>query len=208
MTYRYFASKSGVKDFESAKRAAEATVPVVPKPGLSMPSTQAVDFSLWSEKRVAAYKDTLKMDFTPVGVLRIQKLGIEVPVFDGTDEVILNRGVGRIIGSARVGEVGNVGIAGHRDGFFRPLKDIKVGDTLTLDTMAGTEVYAVDNITLTIPDDVSVLASTTKPTLTLVTCYPFYFIGDAPQRYIVRCSLKEKAGVKSASVATGASDAR
>ena len=84
------------------------------------------------------------------------------------------------------GAQGNLGIAGHRDGFFRGLKDIAPGDTLELETTAGREFYVVDDIRIVGPEEVSVLAGTPNQTITLVTCYPFYFVGSAPQRYIVR----------------------
>jgi sortase A len=105
--------------------------------------------------------------------------------------LVLNRGAGRITGTARPGEPGNIGIAGHRDGFFRALKDIAVGDSVTLDTGADLVAYVVESIKIVTPADVTVLARTTTPSLTLVTCYPFYFVGDAPHRYIVRCVVKE-----------------
>ena len=120
-----------------------------------------------------------------MAILRIPKLGVEVAVFDGTDELVLNRGVGRIIGSTRVGESGNIGIAGHRDGFFRVLKDIALGDLMTLSSPSATTTYSVDQIEIVTPDDVSVLAPRAGPSVTLVTCYPFYYSGDAPQRFIV-----------------------
>ena len=115
-----------------------------------------------------------------------------MPVFDGTDEWVLNRGVGRIIGSTRVGESGNIGIAGHRDGFFRVLKDIAVGDLMTLSSSSATTTYAVDQIEIVTPDDVSVLAPRAGPSVTLVTCYPFYHPGDAPQRFIVHGLEKQE----------------
>ncbi|HEX4770847.1 MAG TPA: class D sortase [Bryobacteraceae bacterium] len=150
----------------------------------------SVDFELWSDKRIAAYKETLLHRFdAPVALLEIQKIHLEVPVFNGTGEPMLNRGVGRIIGTARPGEQGNIGIAGHRDGFFRALKDIAVGDTVDLVTTHAHRRYKVDNITIVTPDNVTILRSRSVPTLTLVTCYPFYFHGDAPQRYILQCSL-------------------
>jgi sortase A len=98
--------------------------------------------------------------------------------------------VGRIVGTTRIGETGNVGIAGHRDGFFRGLKDVLIGDTMELETGTGRQTYVVDSIKVVNPDDVSVLKNEPAPALTLVTCYPFYFIGSAPQRYIVHASLK------------------
>jgi sortase A len=150
-----------------------------------------VDYSLWSEKRIKDYEASLAEHFDPpLGVLRIQKIHLEVPLFDGTDDPVLNRGVGRIIGTAQVGQTGNMGIAGHRDGFFRGLKDVVLGDVLELDTKSGTQTYIIDSIKLVTPDDVSVLRNEPTSALTLVTCYPFYFVGSAPQRYIVHASAK------------------
>ncbi|MGD0470816.1 MAG: class D sortase [Terriglobales bacterium] len=151
-----------------------------------------VDFSLWSGKRVKAYTDALATRLgAPLAVLSIPKLGLCVPVFEGTDELTLNRGVGRIAGTARPGEQGNIGVAGHRDGFFRGLKDIQMGDRIELAVLRRTFVYTVDNVAVVKPSDVGVLQTKPKPSLTLVTCYPFYFVGDAPQRYIVRASLAD-----------------
>ena len=156
------------------------------------PENENVDVSLWSAQRVRQYKESLaeKTD-APLGILRIPKLRLEVPIFDGTDEWTLNRGAGRIIGTARLGEPGNTGIAAHRDGFFRGLKDIGLGDALELTTPRGTERYVVTQIQITTPEDVSVLRPTDTPSLTLVTCYPFYFVGSAPQRFIVHAKNAE-----------------
>jgi sortase A len=149
-----------------------------------------VDYRLWSAQRIAAYQDSLSRQFEqPLAVLRVPRLGLEAPVFDGTDELILNRGVGRIIGTAQLGEPGNIAITGHRDGFFRVLKNIAIGDSLMLDTGAETASYVVEKISVVDPSDVSVLAPTPTRALTLVTCYPFYFAGEAPHRYVVQCSL-------------------
>jgi sortase A len=151
-----------------------------------------VDFRLWSEKRIAEYEESLarKID-PPLALLRISKVQLEVPVLEGTDDFTLNRGVGRIVGTARPGEEGNIGIAGHRDGFFRVLKDVEPGDTIDLVTPSRAERYTVDRIVLVRPEDVSVLRPRPVRSLTLVTCYPFYFIGSAPQRYIVQASIAE-----------------
>lgn len=150
----------------------------------------AVDFSLWAEKRIQAYKDSLlsKTD-PPLAVLQINKLGIRVPVFEGTDDLTLNRGVGWIFGTTKPGEAGNIGIAGHRDGFFRALKDISEGDEIDLATVAAKTTYIVDQIEIVSPADVHVLGPRRLPSITLVTCYPFYFVGDAPKRFIVHASL-------------------
>jgi sortase A len=157
----------------------------------SVRSVTEVDFSLWSPKRIEEYKTSLAEHFDePLAVLKVDKIHLEVPVFEGTSDPVLNRGVGRIEGTARIGEAGNIGIAGHRDGFFRGLKDVEVGDTMELETPDGTETYVIDSIKLVKTDDVSVLKNESRPEITLVTCYPFYFVGSAPQRYIVRASLK------------------
>jgi sortase A len=125
----------------------------------------------------------------PLAVLSIPRIGIEVPVFDGTDELVLNRGAGRILGTAKPGQPGNIGIAAHRDGFFRGLKDIRRGDRIELRTQGDASLYAVDEIEIVQPTDVTVLRNRSSPSVTLVTCYPFYFVGDAPQRYIVHASI-------------------
>ena len=106
------------------------------------------------------------VDGPPVAVLSIDHLGIEVPVYDGTSEDVLKRGVGRIEGTARVDHEGNLGIAGHRDSFFRPLKDIEIGDMMELQTGDGIVTYAVSSIEIVEPEDVFVLAPTSEPTLT------------------------------------------
>ena len=152
--------------------------------------SSSLDFSLWSEKRVNAYKAALGMKMeAPLAVLSIPRIGVEVPVFDGTDDLILNRGAGRITGTAKPGQPGNIGIAAHRDGFFRGLKDIRVGDRIALRAQSDEFLYAVDNIEIVQPTDVSVLRNRSSSSITLVTCYPFYFVGDAPQRYIVHASI-------------------
>ena len=149
------------------------------------------DFSLWGQQRIRDYETSLAGHFDqPEALLRIDKIHLVVPVLNGTDDLTLNRAVGRIIGTAHVGAPGNLGIAGHRDGFFRGLKDVSVGDTVQLETKLGTQAYTIDRVQIVTPDDVSVLKSDAVPSLTLVTCYPFYYIGSAPQRYVVHASLR------------------
>jgi sortase A len=123
---------------------------------------------------------------SPLAVLRIPKTHLEVAVLRGTDDATLNRGVGHIDGTALPGEHGNAGIAGHRDGFFRSLKDLGPADIIEIESPQGKETYRVERIWVVDPDEVSVLDPTPTRSLTLVTCYPFYFVGPAPQRYIVR----------------------
>ena len=159
---------------------------------------EGVDFSLWSEKRVKAYQESLsiKKD-VPLAVLRMERLNIRVPVFEGTGDLVLNRGVGWIAGTARPGEAGNsnIGIAGHRDGFFRAFKDVAVGDAVELSTLGLVSLYTVDSVEIVKPENVGVLEPRGKASLTLVTCYPFYFVGDAPQRFIVHATLKQQVAI-------------
>ena len=136
----------------------------------------------------------------PLAVLRIPKIRLEVPVLPGTDDVTLNRAVGHIDDTALPGTDGNSGIAGHRDGFFRGLKDIGPEDVIELETLRGKEVYRVERTWVVDPEDVSVLDPTPAGSLTLVTCYPFYYVGPAPQRYIVRAVRADTAPAVSAAV--------
>jgi sortase A len=142
---------------------------------------------LWSPARVSAWRKAIvEPGPTPLAVLRIPKLRLEAAVLPGTDELTLDRGLGHIEYTAQPGADGNVGIAGHRDSFFRVLKDVAPGDVIELDTQHMTETYRVERTWVVTPDDVSVLDPTPASALTLVTCYPFYFVGSAPQRFIVR----------------------
>lgn len=145
-----------------------------------------VDVSTWSRARVDRYRESLREGVAPRALLRIPAVKLVVPVFDGTSELNLNRGAGHIEGTARIGEAGNIGIAAHRDGFFRVLKDVRVGDTLLLEHLTATDAYRVVSTTIVDPSEVSVLAPTTIHSVTLVTCYPFYYVGSAPRRFIVR----------------------
>ena len=148
------------------------------------------DYTLWSAKRVNDYHEgNIQRDNPPLAILSIDKLGLKVPVYNGTDEINLNRGAGRIKGTARFNGPGNLGIAGHRDGFFRVLKDVEIGDSIDMLTSQGEKEFVVSSITIVDPKDISVLAPTDEQTITLVTCYPFYFVGHAPKRYIVKGEL-------------------
>ena len=145
------------------------------------------DYRLWSTNRIQAYEETVRDDArAPMAVLHIPRIGLEVAVLDGTDETTLNRAVGHIEGTALPGGPGNAGIAGHRDGFFRGLKDLLPGDTIELRTLVDEQIYTIDEISIVAPEAVDVLDPTDEPSITLVTCYPFYHVGPAPQRYIVR----------------------
>ena len=116
----------------------------------------------------------------------IPRLGLSVMVEEGADAQTLRLAAGHIPGTALPGGPGNVGIAGHRDTFFRPLRGIKKDDTILLSTANGTYRYAVESAEVVPPTRVEVLNPTPEPSLTLVTCYPFSYIGPAPKRFIVR----------------------
>jgi sortase A len=174
-------------DAPPASAAPAPAPPVPPRPTRELTWSGKVDMQLWSPGRITAYKAALQRE-TPrtLAILRIPRLELEVPVYDGTTDAVLDLAAGRIEDTALPGTPGNVGIAAHRDGFFRVLKDLKEGDALVLDTPFATEQYRVEWIRITTPNDVSVIDPTPGPVVTLVGCYPFYHTGPAPQRFIVR----------------------
>lgn len=180
-------SRAAIREFADASEASsDKNAAATPGSAMSAP----IDFGLWAPKRIAAYEDSLaKKTDLPLAILRIRKINLEVPVFNDTDDLTLDRGVGRILGTARIGGSGNLGVAGHRDGFFRGLQSISPGDAVQLVRPGHSDEYVVNEIRIVTPDDVSVLRPTPVPTLTLVTCFPFYFVGHAPKRYIVVAPL-------------------
>ena len=121
-----------------------------------------------------------------IGRIEIQRLGLEAIVIEGTSRSTLRRAVGHIAGTALPGEIGNIGISGHRDTFFRPLRNIRKDDIITLTTLSGEFRYRVVSTRIVTPLAIEVLNSGKDEVLTLVTCYPFYFLGSAPDRFIVR----------------------
>ena len=129
---------------------------------------------------------------TWVARLEAPAIGLQATVLEGSDDGTLARAAGHIESTALPGSPGNVGIAGHRDTIFRPLRNVKIGDVFAVKTSSGTMQYRVSSTKIVPPEDVSVLDPTPNPTLTLVTCYPFTFIGHAPKRFIVRAELIEK----------------
>ena len=121
-----------------------------------------------------------------IGRIEIPRLLLSVVVVEGVDKTTLRRAVGHIPGTAMPGEAGNVGLAGHRDTFFRPLKDLKIKDQIQFSTLKGNFKYEVESLRVVEPNNVGVLASSGENMLTMVTCYPFYYVGPAPKRWIVR----------------------
>ena len=124
-----------------------------------------------------------------VGRVEIPRVGVSAIVREGDDVKTLRRAVGHVPGTALPGEIGNAALAGHRDTFFRGLRDIRTGDHILLTTPGGNARYIVRSTRVVDPVEVSVLAPTRKSTLTLVTCYPFNYIGAAPRRFIVRAEI-------------------
>ena len=120
-----------------------------------------------------------------VGMLDVPRLQLSTPVIEGDDESTLKRAVGHLPDTPFPWEGGNSAIAGHRDGLFRPLKDIKVGDEIRFRTLRDEYRYRVVDTSIVQPDDVSVLDARGQQLLTLITCYPFYYVGNAPKRFIV-----------------------
>lgn len=150
-------------------------------------TVDAPDFQLWSPARIQAWRAAQAAALPPpLGVLRIARLHVEAAILEGIDGPTLNRAVGHIPGTAAPGDAGNTGIAGHRDSFFRGLKNIAIGDLIELATPHGDVAYRVERTWIVTPDDVWVLDPTASAAVTLVTCYPFHFVGSAPQRFIVR----------------------
>jgi len=178
-------SQAGLEQFRQATaapsasaRAAAAAVPAV---------ASAPDISTWAAGRIAAWRASMAHDLgPPLAVLRIRRLDLEVPVWRGIDELTLDRGLGQIPGTSLPGGPGNIGLAGHRDGFFRVLEGIAAGDEVELETTSGVQRFAVTDTWIVDTRAMWVLEPTAHTSLTLVTCYPFYFVGKAPSRFIVR----------------------
>jgi sortase A len=133
--------------------------------------------------------------------ISLPRVGIRVMVASDVGHQSLRRAVGHIPGTSPLGSAGNVGIAGHRDTFFRPLKGVRIGDEIVLTTPGAVTRYRVQWAEVMSADDPAPLRQTDYPALTLVTCYPFYYVGNAPDRFVVRARLVE-------SRAASAADAR
>lgn len=120
-----------------------------------------------------------------LGVLQVQRLGLAVPVVEGSDQESLKSGAGHVEYTVLPGLRGNVGIAAHRDTTFGALRFIKPSDDIVITTPTGIHHYRVTGMTIVYPEDVQVLDPTPNRSLTLVTCYPFHYVGHGPQRFIV-----------------------
>jgi sortase A len=132
---------------------------------------------------------TTPQDGEKLGSLSIPKLEQTIPIFYGDSEKILKKGIGHIRGTALPGEASNSVLAGHRDTFFRHLEQLVVGDKLIVERSNTYYMYKIKKIRIVEKDDSTVIVPKPRHTLTLITCYPFTFIGPAPQRYIIEAEL-------------------
>jgi sortase A len=148
-------------------------------------SLQKPDTSLWSAARAAAWENLADLVGRPAGSLLIPALDVEVPVFTESSELAFTLGAGIISGTGNLDADGNIGVASHRDGHFRHLQNVAVGDLLLVKTASRLRQFRVVETRIVEPSDTWVLNRGDTPAITLVTCYPFHFVGSAPQRYIV-----------------------
>ncbi len=147
---------------------------------------QRVEKVRFESVKVTANREPLRaVQGDIIGELEVPRLGVQTMVVQGDSPKILRRAVGHIVETAMPGDQGNVTLAGHRDTFFRPLRNIRRGDTVTLKTLEGTFQYQVESTTVVPPSDLQVLQPSAERTLTLITCFPFYYVGPAPNRFIV-----------------------
>lgn len=187
-TLRYESERrDGIELFTQAQAAANASnapLSEIPNPA------QIVDQQV-EQQEAAGKSETAENELLPVALLRMPGVDLEVPVYGDISERNLSRGAGWIPGTALPNDGGNMAIAAHRDQYFRALKDVAVGDLLELESMSGPRSYKVTSLTIVEPEDLWPLDPADVATVTLVTCYPFYFVGSAPQRYIVQAVAVE-----------------
>lgn len=167
----------------SVPAAEKPVIAVAPKPAKEFP----VAIVKTTKNEVVKEKPRTKVATAPsaLGRIEIPRIGVRAIVKEGADERTLARAVGLVPGSARPGEIGNMVLAGHRDTFFWPLREIKVNDRIRMVVPPHTYEYRVQSLRVVAPEETSVLASNGVEELTLVTCYPFRYIGSAPERFIV-----------------------
>lgn len=151
-----------------------------------------IQFEAWSFNRVLDTPTTnlpVKAPRDSMGRLEIPRLAISAKILEGTSDATLDKAVGHLTNTPIPGEPGNIALAAHRDTIFRPLRNIQVNDEITITDQDNIYRYRVDSTTIVLPTDLSVLKPRGHDTLTLITCYPFYYIGSAPRRFIVHARL-------------------
>ncbi len=136
-----------------------------------------------------AFRTTTGQPLRAAGRIEIPRLRLSVQVVDGDEEEGLAVAAVHLAGTPRIGDLGNAVVAGHRDTAFWPLRDVKQGDLIRVRRADGRSAYKVDSIRVVDPDDVSVLQSSPEAALTLLTCYPFRYVGSAPKRFVVHARL-------------------
>lgn len=159
---------------------------------------ESVEARRFQAEKTAAFEDAARASVVParveagglVGMLDIPRLKLSTPVIEGDDDRALKRAVGHLPDTPLPWEGGNSAMAGHRDGLFRPLKDVKVGDEIRFRDTQKAYRYKVTKTSIVMPDDLSVLAPEAGAHLTLITCYPFYYVGAAPKRFVVRAERR------------------
>lgn len=191
MLYTLVAWGAGQLDNRLATRSFITQQNMLGKSGAEQTSVDApvgVDLAEWSENRIAAWRVAVTDEGPEAfAMLSVPSAGISVPVFEGINARNLNAGVAWIDGTDEPGfDYGNTGIAGHRDGFFRGLQHVKLGEPIILRAGGEQLDYRISDISIVDPTDIETLLPRQEETITLVTCYPFYFVGHAPQRYVVQ----------------------
>jgi sortase A len=157
---------------------------------LSYVAESAIDSEMYQlQLRRAFDKKQDELPSGTIGKIEIPRIGLTAMIAEGTEWATLRRAIGHIPGTAFPGETGNAGIAAHRDTFFRGLRNISRGDTIDVTTDRGVFRYVVESTEIVKPNDVSVLKPGKSQELTLVTCYPFFWIGPAPKRFIVHAKV-------------------
>lgn len=185
--------EQGIERFEEARTATTEPGEASGTPSPSDITTgwrdaaREADTSEWAPGRIEAWQAAQEeFSDTPVALLDIPALDLRIPVYEGADDPQLDLGVGRIPGTTRIGQAGNIGLSSHRDGYFRKLRHIEIGDRILLQALDGqTYTYEVHERSVIDPEEVHVLYPQGDDRVTLVTCYPFWFVGPAPQRFIV-----------------------
>lgn len=155
-------------------------------------TSQAIEWRRFERAGPAAAAEPPLVEGGPIGEIRIPRLGFAVMVLQGDSTAVLRHAVGHLAETALPGEPGNVVLAGHRDTFFRPLETVRAGDVITLNTRRGAFTYLVESTFVVPPTDLQVIQPTGRRTLTLITCFPFAYIGSAPNRFIVRASETDR----------------
>ena len=173
-----------------------------PSPGASGPSSSPAVAG--APRRALPADEQVKVSRTAVvtdprsdvmALLEIPRLKVSSAIVSGDDAEVLDVAIGHLADTPKPWEAGNSALAAHRDGLFRPLRNIRVGDELRVRSQRGDFVYRVRETKVVAPDDLSVLAETDTPSLTLITCYPFNFIGSAPKRFIVHADRIDPARI-------------